>query len=71
MKKIFKTLNKYARAGVFILVRVFLYLVYLVVFLPFAVVVRLCCDYLESKVKAPYWIPLEKIENVKELLLRQ
>lgn len=71
MKKIFKLLNKYTVIGINILVRIFLRLAYLVLLFPFAVVVRLCSDYLGIKAKPPYWIPLDKKDNVKELLSSQ
>jgi hypothetical protein len=71
MKKILKVLNKYARIGINILVRLLLGLVYLVLLFPFAVIVRLSTDYLEMKSKPPCWIPLDKTENEKELLTHQ
>jgi hypothetical protein len=71
MKRIFKLINKYARIGISVLVRLFLGLAYLVLLFPFAVVVRLCFDYLEIKAKSPRWIPLERIENEQELLTHQ
>ena len=71
MKKIFKIVNKYIRIGINILVRLFLGLAYLVLLFPFAVIVRLCTDYLQIKAKPPCWIPLDKTETEKELLTYQ
>jgi len=71
MKKIFKLFNKYARIGTNVLVRLFLGLVYLILLFPFAILVRLCTDYLERETKSPCWIPLDKTENEKELLAHQ
>ena len=71
MKKILKILNKYARIGINILVRLFLGLAYLILLFPFALLVRLGTDYLETKAKSPRWIPLVKIENEKEFLSHQ
>ncbi|MCX5694683.1 MAG: hypothetical protein NT014_06165 [Candidatus Omnitrophica bacterium] len=71
MKKIFKLLNRYAVIGINILVRIFLRLAYLVLLFPFAIAVRLRSDYLGIKVKPTYWIPLDKKDDVKELLSSQ
>jgi len=71
MKKIFRLFNKYARIGSDILVRLFLRVVYLILLLPFSVLSKLCADYLGQKRHMPGWVPLAKIENEKELLIRQ
>jgi hypothetical protein len=71
MGKIFRQLNKYARAGINMLARIILALAYLVFLFPFAVIVRLRTDYLETKNKTPRWLPLGKPENPKELLRHQ
>jgi hypothetical protein len=71
MKKISRIIHKYARIGINVLVRLFLGLAYLVLLFPFAVVARLCFDYLEIKAKSPRWIPLKTTENQKELLTHQ
>ncbi len=71
MKRILKRLNKYARGGINILVRLFLGLVYLILLFPFAAIIRLRTDYLGTKTGSSGWIPLEEIPDQKELLRHQ
>lgn len=71
VKKIFKTLNGYARIGVNVLVRLLLGLAYLVLLFPFGVIARLCADYLEIKKKSPSWNNRQATENEKEFLAHQ
>jgi len=71
MIKIFKRINKYIRAGINILVRLILSAVYFILLFPFAIFIKSCTDFLEIKRKSPYWIPHNKIEDVKEFLAQQ
>ena len=71
MIKIFKRINRYIRFGINILVRLFLGVVYFILLFPFAIFIKLCTDFLEIKAKSPFWIPHNKIEDVKEFLARQ
>jgi hypothetical protein len=71
MKKLFRRINKYAHRGIDILVRLFLGLAYFILFFPFALIIRMRTDYLETKTKLPCWAPLEEIKDQKELLTHQ
>lgn len=71
MIKIFKRINRYIRIGINILVRLLLGAVYFILLFPFAVFIKLFTDFLEIKRKSPFWVPHNKIENVKEFLAQQ
>jgi len=71
MIKIFKRINRFIRTVIDTLVRLILGIIYFILFFPFAIFVKLCADFLEIKRKSPYWIPCDKINNVKEFLTRQ
>jgi hypothetical protein len=71
MINIFKKVNKYVRSGINILVRLILAVIYFILLSPFAVFIRLFTDFLDLKRNPPLWIPHNKIENVKEFLVRQ
>lgn len=71
MIRVFKRINSYIRVAINIFVRLLLGAVYFILLSPFAIFIKLCTDFLEVKAKLPYWIPYNKIENVKEFLDRQ
>ena len=68
--KIFKLINRYAREVINILVRLFLAAVYFVLFLPFAIFIKLFSDYLGIR-ESPHWKLHARVENVKEFLSKQ
>jgi hypothetical protein len=71
MIKIFKALNRYIRLIINILVRLLLGVVYFILFLPFGILNALFTDFLGLKKSEPYWIPQDKIKNIKEFLIQQ
>lgn len=71
VKKIFKRIDKYIRIGINTLVRLLLGIIYFIFLFPFAVLIKLCTDFLEIKKESPDWAVHKKIENLKEFLTRQ
>ncbi|MDD5130358.1 MAG: hypothetical protein PHS66_04855 [Candidatus Omnitrophica bacterium] len=67
----FKFLNKYIRMAINILIRILLFVVYLVLLLPFAGVIKVSADYLGVKRHLPSWIPLKNTGDIKEMLSHQ
>lgn len=71
MIKIFKTINRFIRTGINILIRLILGVVYFILLFPFVFFIKLCADFLEIKKSSPYWIPHNKILDVEKFLRQQ
>lgn len=71
MIKILKRINRFAISVINILVRIFLAIVYFILFFPFAVFIKLFTDYLAIKEKSPHWTSHKEIRDVKDFLNRQ
>ena len=71
MIKIFKIINRFIRAGINILIKLILGVVYFILLLPFAFFVKLCTDFLGIRNKSSTWIPCNKILNVEKFLHQQ
>jgi type IV secretory pathway VirB6-like protein len=71
MIKIFKKINNFTRIGINILIRLLLGIIYFILLFPFVIFIKLLTDFLEIKSVSPYWIPHNKIEDVKKFLTQQ
>ena len=71
MMKILKIIKKIIKIALSFLSVVILSIVYFILLFPFAIFIKICTDFLEVRQRAPFWVPLKKIESTKEFLAQQ